>query len=205
MLDRLILLLYYKSKCSNITMSELLQNIIISVITALFTAGGFYYINILLDKRRGKTSANNDLAILTERLDNLISQVGDIKQDFKKHAHTEQNQLIVEATSPLHFTEKGKEYFEDSGCKAYFEEHLQEWLEKFKELDKDYTIHNKAREFMKEKYKQDNDSDFEDIKAYMFNEGISYDQTLLMLSVGLRDMICEKKGITIKRKEQIPQ
>ena len=139
---------------------------------------------------------------LTERVDNLIKEVKELKKDFKKHAHSAQNELIVESNSPLQLTERGREHFENSGCRAYFEKHLQEWLKDFEGLDKDYRIHEKAREVIEEKYKQNTDPNIEDIKAYMFNEGVPHDKTMLMMSIGLRDMICEKKGITIKRVKQ---
>ena len=183
-------------------MSELLQSIIIAIITAFCTGVVFYGVNVLLDRRRGKTSIESVLATFIERVDNLIQEVRELKKDFKQHEHTQEGRVLVNSNSPLHLTDDGEEYFKNSGCKAYFEKHLQEWMKHFEGLNKDYLIHDKAREFMNDHYKQSTDADFKSIKAYMFYEGVSHEQIMLMLSVGLRDMVCEEKEIIIKKKEQ---
>lgn len=144
-----------------------------------------------------------EFPVFVERVNNLVKEFQGLKDDFRKHRHTTEG--VASSNSPLHLTQKGREHFENSGCRAYFEKHLQKWMEHFKEFDKDYTIHDEARKFIKEQYEQDNNADFEDIKAYMFNEGVPHDQILLMMSIGLRDMVCKEKGIIIKKKEKVQQ
>lgn len=34
----------------------------------------------------------------------------------------------------------------------------------------------------------------------MFHEGVPHDQTILMMSVGLRDMVCKEKGVVIRQR-----
>lgn len=142
-----------------------------------------------------------------ERLNNLIKDFDEVKNDFKKHRHsTESGAMMygdsITANSPLHLTEKGQRRFKNSGGKTYLQYNWKEWSAEFKGLDKDYTIHNKARALINEKYEQDKDEQFEDIKAYMFNEGIPQEQAILILSIGLRDMVCNEKNIKIKKAEE---
>ena len=148
------------------------------------------------------------IGFLTKRVwgfPKFVADLDNIIKNFKNHKHTQKDGLIILAGrgSPLRLTDEGNKYFEISGCRAYFEKHLQEWLEDFEGLDKDYIVHDKAREFMDDYYKQSTDPEFQNIKAYMFNEGISHEQIMLMLSIGLRDMVCKEKGECKKQIEQV--
>ena len=193
-------------------MSETLTIIITAITTALCTGVVLVFVNWLnnkwQDNKREQLAGQDkktDIKVLVERIDNLITTITKLENNFNKHRHTESGQVLVMGDSPLHLTDVGKEHFEKSGTKAYLQKHLLEWYADFEDINTNYEIQDKAREYMEAHYKESTDADFKKIKAYFFNEGILPEQTLLMMSVALRDMICDKKGIVIqKEKEKQP-
>ena len=111
---------------------------------------------------------------------------------------------VIGHNSPLALGITGKKYFKESGSEQYLKKHFERDYKEFEGLDKVYKIENKAIDVIHEKYRS-NDSDLENIREYLYDKGIQGEYSIIFLAIGLRDMVCDKKGIVIKKKEKVEQ
>ena len=111
-------------------------------------------------------------------------------------------QDIMGNDSPLVLRDKGKKYLQESGGEEYLKKHFEsDLLKQFDGLNKAYKIENKAIEVIQERYKLI-DVELENIREYLYQQGLQSDGGIILLAIKLRDMVCEKNEIPIKKKEQ---
>ena len=98
--------------------------------------------------------------------------------------------------SPVSLTNAGEKMLEESGGKKYLEINKDELIKEFSDMKNAFDIQEKAKEIIRQKIKE---SDFEEIKEYLFKEGKGVDDIELVMGLCLRDIVLEKKSISVDK------
>ena len=173
-------------------MTSILTGVVILVGAVL---GGYFMLTRTTEKRT------------KELLLPIKQDIRDIKQSITTITTTiSNNDNIGEYAlghSPRQLTEKGKELLANSGCKLYLYRHFKEDLYKeFEGIDTAWEVQRKATRVVIEKIQDDKDKDIEPIHQFVFDNGLSLNNIIVVMSIELRNMVLNEKGIQIKEPEK---
>ena len=127
------------------------------------------------------------------KTDKTVEDVAELKGSFNTYR-------FIKSDSPIKLTEGGIDLLQNSGGKAYLDKNIEDLYEKFEGIDNEYDIQKKARDIMRDK---EHDKNFDAMKKYLYQKGLSFDDLSTVMGVYLRDKVFEKKNMQPVQKEQV--
>ena len=91
----------------------------------------------------------------------------------------------------------GTTLLHDSGGKKYIEANRESLLKKFDGINNAFDIQEKAKNVIREKVGETNG--LEEIKKYLFNNGKSTEDIVLVMGIELRDTVFKHRNIKIEQ------
>lgn len=127
--------------------------------------------------------------------DNIRPDLKDVRERFATlEGKTSE---LFQARSPINLTEKGKRYLQDSGLRAYIDEHRTELMDECdlnQKMETPYDVQQIAFEFFSE---HDFPQNVEDqVKTYAFNHGVSMGALRRTAGIYFRDICLKAQGFT---------
>ncbi len=104
---------------------------------------------------------------------------------------------LAKEQSPLTLTDAGNALLCDSGGKKYIEDNEKSLIKNFNDLDNAFDIQEKAKDIIREKMKEPNA--LKNIKIYLFDNGKSVEDIVLVMGLELRDAVFKHKGIAVEQ------
>ena len=169
----------------------------ITLIMLVVGTGGFYY--TIIKWLKGDV----------ERIKDNIDTIKNGQTDIGERLVRIETKLEIDynSNSPLELTNLGQKKLEESGAKNFIDEHIDKLCkEKFESIKTDYEVYERANEIIEELWKNPTDN-FEPIKRQVYIKGIEKNRFITIVSIALRDAVCEKKGIPISKEQEqrVPQ
>ena len=130
---------------------------------------------------------------IVEKLDAIADRVSMLEGIYEGKA-------LAKEQSPLTLTEVGRTLLHDSGGKKYIEDNKESLLQEFRDVDNAFDIQERAKDVMREKIRETNG--LADIKTYLFTNGKSVEDIVLVVGLELRDVVFAHKGITVEQVEE---
>ncbi|MYE38064.1 MAG: hypothetical protein F4X82_00905 [Candidatus Spechtbacteria bacterium SB0662_bin_43] len=114
-----------------------------------------------------------------------------IYQWQSNHLIVEHQRNVKETKSPITLNKEGTETIEKLRGREWLNENIDTLYRKFKNIDDEYDIQEKAREVLL----KEEDKIREDRKKLLYSTGTSIYTLIAVMSIELRDMVIEKKGL----------
>ena len=140
-------------------------------------------------------SAMGVLGILGAPLLVILGWLFSIHGRISKLEGINEGKILAKEQSPLTLTDVGATLLRDSGGKKYIEDNKETLLKKFDGVNNAFDIQERAKGLIREKIKETNG--LEDIKKYLFNNGKSIDDIVLVMGLELRDVVLKYKDISV--------
>ena len=131
----------------------------------------------------------------------LVLLVLELKWLFDMHGRISelegaQKERLATSKSPMSLTDAGKKMLEDSGGKNYIHSHKEVLFDEFSDADTAFDIQERAKSVIRERLDH---SDFKEIKEYLYKEGKSVDDIVLVMGLYLRDEALKNKNIGVEQ------
>ena len=123
----------------------------------------------------------------------------------KLHEHIRGHKQAINITisnSPIQLNNKGKEILKKSGAKKYLEQYIAEIYKEFKGINEAWEIDEKAFDIIVD---ESDTEKMKPVKKLTYENAYNYDDVMRAMSIELRNMVLEKKGIPIKQPEREKQ
>ena len=106
---------------------------------------------------------------------------------------------LGKSNSPRQLNDRGKALFKNSGAEDYLTEHITELCKSFEGINEAWRIDEKSPRVI-----VDNKDAvaLEPVKKWAYENGEDYNDILAAMSIELRNMVLDKKGIQIKEPEK---
>lgn len=113
------------------------------------------------------------------------------------------------AKSPLALNEEGRFLLEATGAKAYIDKHINKIVQDIEQINEiqlanmsAFQIKRQAEKYLEEKQDHIKDIEFQRILAVLYQHSIDYDTLALVMSLELRDRICNQYDIPINLEQK---
>ena len=119
------------------------------------------------------------------------------------------NRSGATAQSPLVINEEGRFLLEATGAKAYIDKHINKIAQNIEQINEiklahmsAFQIKRQAEKYLEEKQDDIQDKEFQGILAVLYQHAIDYDTLTLVMSLELRDRICNHYDIPVNLEQE---
>ena len=131
------------------------------------------------------------------KINATVSKLDRIPERVSELEGVNKGKTLAKTGSPMKLTEEGEKLLNDSGGKKYLKDNESEVLKQFDDVNNAFDIQERAKSVIRKKVGETNG--LEDIKKYLFDNGKTADDIILVMGLELRDMVLSDKGVEVEQ------
>ncbi|MCY4577153.1 MAG: hypothetical protein OXB96_01815 [Candidatus Kaiserbacteria bacterium] len=172
-------------------------SIIINIIALAFGSGRLF--NEIKNTKSEVASMSGRLDKQGEKIDRVAEGLAEIRGSFLVFKEA----VATQQSSPLTLTKRGEEILQKSGGDTILKNLFEDLYSRFEGVTNAYDIQRRARQVIEDLF--DEGEKLELVKNYLYNEKENHKTVVDVLGIELRDMVFERRGMPIKKREKEPE